>query len=307
MIFIAALALSPLIVGCGSESNGSGVRVVATTGIVADLVEQVAEPGADIVQIIPDGSSPHDFQLSADDRQALEEADLIVSVGADLEAGIPVEETDTPRWELASSVDELLPFGTAGAHEAPADEEHADDEEEHGAVDPHVWMDPARVGDALPSLAKALGDIDPDRSDAYKRRADAYAVTLRELDRELRSTLAAIPAQERELVTSHDSLAYFADRYGFDVVATAFPSSGPEAEASATELQEVIDVVNARDVPTVFAQQEDNPQALRLVADQAGIEIEEGLVVESLASVGSYEELLRRDAELIAAGLDAPT
>ena len=305
MIFIAALAVGPLVAGCGPEGNGSGMRVVATTGIVADLVEQVAEPGADIVQVIPDGSSPHDFQLSADDRQALEEADLIVSVGADLEAGIPLEETDTPRWELVSSVDELLPFGTAGAHEDSPDEDHADDE--HGAFDPHVWMDPARVGDALPSLARALGDIDPDHRDAYEGRADAYAATLRELDRELRSTLAAVPAQGRELVTSHDSLAYFADRYGFEVVATAFPSSGPEAEASATELQEVIDVVNERDVPTVFAQQEDNPQALRLVADQAGIEIEEGLVIESVASVGSYEELLRRDAELIAAGLEAPT
>ena len=165
-------------------------------------------------------------------------------------------------------------------------------------------MDPTRVASALASLGAALGEADPERAAEYRDRARAYADELRGLDRELSATLDAVPAANRELVTSHDSLGYLADRYGFEVVATAFPSSGPEAEASAAQLQEVIEAVAEHSVPTLFAQEEDDPEALRLVADEAGVEIEVDLIIESPGSAGSYEEMLRRDAELIAAGLD---
>ena len=309
-IFIIGAALSACVVaaGCGSEDEGDTTRVVATTGIVADLAENVAGPDAEVVQLIPDGSSPHDFELSAEDRQTLEQADVIAASGADLEVGIPLDETDAPRWELAANVAELLPFAEGGAHaEDEHDEEAAhedEEEEEHGSSDPHVWMDPSRVADALPSLAAALSDADPEHADDYDRRARAHAEELSDLDRELRSILEAVAPADREIVASHDSLGYLADRYGFEVVATAFPSSGPEAEPSAAQLQEVLDAIAEHGVPVVFSQEEDDPETLRLVADQAGIEIEEGLIVESPGSAGTYEEMLRRDAELIAERLN---
>jgi ABC-type Zn uptake system ZnuABC Zn-binding protein ZnuA len=305
MIFITAGAAAAL-AGCGSddEAGGDGLTVVATTGIVGDWVESVAGPDVEVVQLIPDGSSPHDFQLSAEDRSELEQAELIVAVGAGLETGVPLDEAEAPRWELAEHAGELLPFGEGGAHEHEGEgEEHAEEEHEHGASDPHIWMDPTRVAAAMPSLAAALGDADPDGADAYADRAREYAAALRGLDGELRATLGAVPAADRELVTSHDSLGYLADRYGFEVVATAFPSSGPEAEASAAQLQEVIAAIAEHDVPTVFAQEEDDPEALRLVADEAAVQVEEDLIIESLGSAGSYEEMLRRDAELISAAL----
>ena len=87
------------------------------------------------MQVIPDGSSPHDFQLSAQDRQRIGDSVLYVSNGANLEEGIPTDEIDTERFELAEHVGELLPF---------------EEEGEDGGDDPHVWMDPARVADAAP-------------------------------------------------------------------------------------------------------------------------------------------------------------
>jgi zinc/manganese transport system substrate-binding protein len=300
-IFIIGVCLALAMAGCGADDDGDELQVVATTGIVADLVEHVAGPEVEVVQLIPDGGSPHDFQLSAEDRLELERADLIAAVGAGLEAGIPLDEVGVARWQLSDHVGRLLPFGEAGAHEHEAGEEGVE-----GASDPHVWMDPARVASALPSLAAALANADPATAGAYGRRARAYAGQLRDLDRELRSTLDAVPADSRELVTSHDSLGYLANRYGFEVVATAFPSSGPEAEASTAQLQEVIDAIAEHGVPTIFAQEEDDPEALRLVAEEAGVGIEEGLIIESPGSAGSYEEMLRRDAELISSGLDRP-
>jgi ABC-type Zn uptake system ZnuABC Zn-binding protein ZnuA len=231
-----------------------------------------------VTQIVPDGASPHDFELSAQDRQALEEADLVVANGSGLEAGIPLDEVDTPTWELTEHADTL-------------------------GDDPHVWMDPTRVAAAADSLADELAEADPGHAERYRANARQYGRQLRALDREIADAVATVPPAERELVTSHDSLAYFADRYGFDVAATAFPATGAEAGASAAQLDDVERAVRDTGVPAVFAQEGDDAEALRLVAEETGAEVEYGLLVESPGAAGSYEEMLRRDAELIADSL----
>jgi zinc/manganese transport system substrate-binding protein len=292
----ASIAASVLAAGalaaCGSSDDGS-TTVAATTGINADIVRNVAGPGVEVEQIVPDSASPHDFELSAQDRQRLEEADLVVANGAGLEAGIPLDDLDATTWELTQHVGDLRrPLEVEGA-----------EEEEEGDSDPHAWMDPTRVAAALPSLAEALGEADPDHAAEYRRRAERYADRLGSLDDEVARTLKRVPERDRELVTSHDAVGYFADRYGFDVVATAFPATGPEAETSAARLSDVEDAVRDSDVPAVFAQETDDPEALELVAEQTGVEINYGLLVESPGAAGSYEEMLRRDSKLIADSL----
>ena len=283
---IAALALG--LAGCGDGGDGdSGTQVVATTGILAAITTEVAGPDARVTQLVPDNADPHSFSLSAEDRLELEEADLVAANGAGLEAGLPLDEGDTTVWELAANVEEALP---------------ASDPEE-GPDDPHVWMDPTRVAGALPSLADALADTDPANAEAYRQRVDDYAERLTALDREIERALRPIPPPDRELVTSHDALGYFADRYGFEVVATAFPSTGAEAEVSAERLADVEQAVRDSQVPAVFAQEGDDPEVLSLVADDTGVELNYGLLVETPGAAGSYEEMLRRDAELIAPSL----
>ena len=284
LALLATAAVAPA--GCGSDGDDSGrPSVAATTGLLADVTEQVAGDDIEVVQVIPDSSSPHDFQLSAQDRAEIEDADLLVHNGASLEEGIPVDEIDVPQYALSDNVGDLLPL---------------DDGE-----DPHVWMDPSRTAQALPALADALAEADPDNADAYRRRAGAYADELNAVDAEVEKALAAIPESDRELVTSHDALGYFADRYGFTVVATPFSASGPEAEASAQAIQEVEDAIAESGVPTVFAQEDDDPEVLSLIADRAGVEIIEDLHVEAPGSAESYLEMMGRNGELIATGLAA--
>jgi len=301
---LLALGLAVLAAACGSESEGDSgePRVTATTGIVADITEQVAGEDAEVEQLIPDGSSPHDFQLSAADRAGIEDSALVVYNGAGLEAGVPIEDFDVDRFALTEQAGRLLPAAEAGAHEEEAgEEEHA---EEGG--DPHVWMDPSRTSRALPALAAALAEADPQHADGYRARAKEYAAELTALDGELERALAAIPAANRELVTSHDALGYLADRYGLEVIATPFPPSGAEAEASAARLRQVEDAIREAQVPAVFAEAEDDPEVLELVAGETGVEVVDDLLVESPADTGSYVEMLRHDAELIAAALSAP-
>jgi zinc/manganese transport system substrate-binding protein len=280
---------------CGGSDDGDGTTIAATTGITAGIVERVAGPRTEVDQIVPDGASPHDFELSAQDRQRLEEADLVVANGSGLEAGIPLDEVDVPTWMLTEHAGEL----------SPPEEAEEGEEDEHGDADPHVWMDPTRVAAALPSLADALAEADPEGADDTRRRARKYASELRSLDRELANTLGAVPPRDRELVTSHDALGYLADRYGFEVIATAFPTTGAEAEASAEQIHDVEVAVRESGVPAVFAEESDDPEALELVAEQTGVEVNTGLLVESPSAAGSYEGMLRRDADLIADSLRA--
>ena len=285
IIVLITTTLAVGIAACGSESADSGrPAVLATTGILADITANLAGPGIDVEQLIPDGSSPHDFQLSAKDRQRLEEADLVVENGAGLEATLPLDDVDTARWALADHVGELLVLAEGGG-------------------DPHVWMDPARVVAALPSLADSLAAADPAHAAEYHSRAAGYTAELRRLDREVRRELAGIQADERELVTSHDALGYLADRYGLEVVATAFPASGPEAEASADQLRDLADAIAERGVPAVFAGEEDDPEALQTVADEAGVEVVDDLYIESPGEAGTYAGMLNHDAERIAGAL----
>jgi len=304
---IAISLLAAAISGCGSDDGGDGPTVAVTTGIWADVTEEIAGEDASVEQIIPDGTSPHDFQLSARDRAEIEDSVLLVHNGADLEAGIPIGDLNATAFAMADHAGQLRRFREAGAHDEASEGEQADEEahadEEDGGFDPHVWMDPTRIAEAVPALADALAKADPEHADGYRERAASYVRELETLDREIRLTLGAIPGANRQLVTSHDALGYFADRYGFQVIATPFPASGPESEASAQTIAEVEAAIRASGVPTVLAQDTDNPEVLEGIASRTGVRIETGLPVEAPGAAGSYIEMLRRDAEIIGAGL----
>lgn len=302
MRFLTPLVLLALLAGslaaCGSDDEKSGPTVSATTGIWADVTARVAGDDADVEQVIPDSASPHEYQLSAEGRAKIEDSLLLVYNGADLEAGIPIDDINVRKFAMADHAGELRHFQPAGSREHPTAEE-----EEQGGVDPHIWMDPTRVAAALPSLADALAEADPDHAAGYRKRAKAFAAELGALDTEISAAVSAIPPQDRKLVTSHDAMGYFADRYGFEVLATPFPATGPEAEASAQTINEVENAVVSSGVRTVFAQETDDPEVLRLVASDTGVHIEEHLLVEAPGDAGDYVEMLRRDAELINEGL----
>jgi zinc/manganese transport system substrate-binding protein len=298
LILVVGLAASvATLTACGSDDDDGAPTVAATTGILADITSQVAADDVEVVQIVPDTASPHDFQPSAEDRQELAEADLVAYNGAGLDATVPVDEAGAPTWALTEHAPDLLPFA-----EEPG-EEHAEEEDEHGADDPHVWMDPTRVAAALPSLADALAEVDPNHAADYRRRAKAFAERLEGLDRELRQQIDSLPPDDRELVTSHDALGYFADRYGLEVVATPFPATGAEAEASASSVAEVIDVVNQTDTHALFAEETDDPEVLDSIAGETGATVVDNLLVESPGSAETYEAMLRHDGELVANSL----
>ena len=274
MILICLCGILLLASGCGGDSDDAGVTVVATNAIAADIVRQVAGPDADVDALVPESASPHDYGASAKDRAHLEDADLVVAWGSGLEEGLPLDELDQPPLELAG-----------------------------GEADPHVWMNPDLIVDVLPRLVSALASADPAGADAYRDRAQAYAAELDRLDRDIGKLLAAVPAERRKLVTSHESLGHFVRRYDFDFIGAPF-GLAPEAEASAETVAQLIERVERADVPAVFAEDTDDPELMREIADEAGVEVVDDLLTEGFGErVDSYEDMLRYDAERIASAL----
>ena len=271
MILICVCLAALLAAGCGDSSDDGEVHVVATTTIAADIARHVAGTDADVESLIPESASPHDYALSAKERVRLDDADLVVAWGAGLEEGLSL---DDDALELAG------------------------DER-----DPHVWMDPGRIADAVPEVAAALGEADPDHAAAYRQRASAYGRDLDRLGGELERTLAVIPPERRKLVSSHDSLGYFVDRYDFEFVGAPF-GLVPESQASAETVADLIDRIEQEHVPAVFAEDTDDPELMRQIADEAGVEVVDDLLTEGFGDrVDSYEDMLRYDAERIAGAL----
>ncbi|MGL5857888.1 MAG: anchored repeat ABC transporter, substrate-binding protein [Angustibacter sp.] len=143
----------------------------------------------------------------------------------------------------------------------------------HGEVDPHLWHDVRNARAYVRAIADALADVDPDGREVYHRNRDAYTARLDALHREVASTLATIPRERRQLVTTHDAFGYLARAYGLTVAGFVVPN--PAQEPSAAQVRELSDTIRRVDVPAVFVEPNLQRRAdvLRRVAGDAAVDV----------------------------------
>ena len=195
-----------------------------------------------------------------------------------------------------------------GAHDDDHDDEGGHDHHDHaGGPDPHVWFDPIRVSAALPTLADLLVDeVGLTEADVEACLAD-YQVELEELDAEVAETLAVVPEDARKLVTNHDTFGYFADRYGFEVVATIIPSMSTLAETNPARLEELAESIEALGMKAIFAESVHSTDDADALAARVGDVEVVSLFTGSLGPEGSgaetYTGYMRTNAKRIAEAL----
>ena len=193
-------------------------------------------------------------------------------------------------------------------HDGEKSEDETHDDHDHGGLDPHLWTDPARMIDGVNGLAAALAAVEAIDVAAIEAQAEAYVAELEALDAEIEASLGAIPAEDRVLVTNHEVFAYFADRYGFEVVGAVVPSLTTSAETSVRELEELAAIIEAEGITAIFAETTQSTDLAEALAGEVGgdVAIVE-LFTESLGEPGSgaetYIDLMRTNAELIVAAL----
>ena len=175
----------------------------------------------------------------------------------------------------------------------------------HGIYDPHFWFDPLRVKVVVDDIAARLSAIDPDRGNAYDTNASDYNLRLDELHDWTEMQLSQIPDDRRLLVTSHDSLGYFANRYGFEVVGVIL-SITTEVDPSAEELADLVDKVRDNEVTTVFGETTVSERLAAAVAKESGatlVRLHSGSLGSKGSGAETYIEMSRSNVERIATAL----
>ena len=272
---------------CGGDSgSGSGRTVVATTTQVADLVREVGGGQISVDGMLRPGGDPHEYEPRPSDVAAVARADVVFRSGGEVDGwlGDVIDDAggDAQVVSLIDSVDRM------------------DD-------DPHWWQDPRNAERAVETIRARLTRLDPGGRTVYRRNAARLERRLRTLDARIAACVDRVPAAKRRIVTTHDALGYFARRYGIEVVGAVIPSLSTQAQASAGDVQRLVDQIRREHVQAVFPENSVNPDIERAIAREAGASIGGKLYADSLGPKGSagetYVGALSADATALVDGM----
>ena len=240
--------------GGGATPGPDALKVVTTTTVFADIVQNVGGSRVAATSIIPPGVGPEDYEPKPDDAKKLTDAKLIVSNGVGLD----------------DFLNDLLASGTGGQTPHLILGDGIPVLTVDGEENPHFWLDPTLVKQYyLPALAAKLTELDPDGKTTYDANVASYGAQLDTLDAELMAKIATIPEANRKLVTFHDAFPYFAKHYGFELVGVILENPGQEPAAA--DLAALVDKVKAASVKAVFSEAQFSPKLAETLAQEAGI------------------------------------
>jgi zinc/manganese transport system substrate-binding protein len=316
------------VTGCGDSgsNDGSGgsaeASVVATTTIAADLVRNVGGDRVHVDSLVPAGADPHGHEPRPSDAVAISEAELVVKSGGDLDEWLDdlIENAGGEATEvtLLDSV-ETIEGGhaheedagegegreeeeTAGEEAREEDEAHADED-----LDPHWWQDPRNAILAVEAIRDALIEADPDGRRIYERNARAYTSELRALDDEIERCMQRVPPEKRKLVTTHDALGYFAERYDIEVIGSVIPSLSTQAQPSAGDVDALVEQIEDEGVEAIFPEAAVSQRLERAISRESGAEVGAELWTDSLggdeSGAETYLDAMRANASALAEGM----
>ena len=180
-------------------------------------------------------------------------------------------------------------------------------EGEAGELDPHWWQDPRNAILAVAAIRDTLVEADPDGRAAYERNAAAYTRELRRLDADVERCIARVPPNKRKLVTTHDALGYFAERYGIEVIGAVIPSLSTQAQPSAKDVDELVEQIEDEGVEALFPEVAVSQRLEQAISRESGAEVGRELWTDSLGPEGSgadtYVDALRANADALAEGM----
>lgn len=265
-----------------------GLHVVTTTPVLYSLTAKVLGDRGEITNLVPPGASPENYALRPQDAGALERADVLVRIGLNFERFLDraVAESERRGTKVITASDGVSPR-TLGAH--GHEEESAHEEEEEGAPDPHVWVDPMRAITMVENIAAGLSEADPNGKKFYQERAAAVAKELRTLDAEFRRQFASV--RSRKFIAFHPAWGYFAERYGLEQAAVI--EEIPGVEPTAQELAELTRTIRASGVRALLSEPQFSPKIVETIAHDLRLEVFEVNPEGGELSVGGYEKLMR--------------
>jgi len=258
--------------GSPPQSAGARLVVLAAESFLADMAQNVAGSRIVVQSLIPSGVDPHGYEPTPGDVAKLASSSVLIINGAGLETFL-AEMLDNAGGERLLIV---ASAGLTGRDSSP----------NHGEEDPHFWLNPINAVHYVENIRDGLAQADPAGAATYASNAERYIVELRDVDAWIEKQVQAVPESRRLLVTNHESLGYFADRYGFRVVGSIIPSVSTGSAPSARQLADLIDAVRAAGAPAVFLEMGGNAQLAQQLAQESGIRVVSELYTHSPGSAG---------------------
>jgi ABC-type Zn uptake system ZnuABC Zn-binding protein ZnuA len=264
----ALVALSGVVglAACGG-SNGAAsdgrLRVVTTVSPITNIVANIAGDLAVIEGVVPEGTNSHTFEPAPSTARLLADADVIYVNGLELEV---------PTVELArQNLDADADIVSLGERTIEPDDYIYDFSfpAAGGKPNPHLWTHPLLALRYAEVVADDLAERDPDNAPAYEANLEAFEQRIRDFDDALRHAIATVPAANRKLLTYHDSFAYFAADYGWDVIGAIQPSDFEEPTPK--EVAALIDQIRAENVPAIFGSEVFPSPVLAQMGREAGV------------------------------------
>lgn len=296
-----------LLTGCAAVSGEAGfnnpssgvLKVVTTTGMIADLVQNVGGEHVQVQALMGPGVDPHLYVASEGDVEALQTADIIFYNGLFLEAQLDeIMQQLAERKRVvavASGIDEaeLLPWAS-----------YADE------FDPHIWFDVKLWAQAAKTVRDTLVEVDADHAAAYQANAEALLQQLDELDAYVQEQAERVPAEQRVLITAHDAFHYFGRAYGFEV--RGLQGISTASEAGAADVRDLADFIVERQIKAIFVESSvpvRNVEALQAAVQDRGFDVVIGgsLFSDAMGSpdtpAGTYIGMVRHNIDTIVGAL----
>jgi ABC-type Zn uptake system ZnuABC Zn-binding protein ZnuA len=269
--------------GDGDDQAGAGderLRVVTSVSPITSLAENVGGTKIVLEGIVPEGTNSHTYEPPVSVVRTLADADLVITNGLQLEE---------PLLELAEANKKdgavILQLGDLTLTPEQFKYDFSFPREE-GKPNPHLWPEPFLALAYAEHIRDALQEADPANAPYYGANYAALEARIKALDEAIQATIATIPAENRVLLTYHDSWAYFADRYGMTVIGAVQPSDF--SEPSAREVAGLIDQIKERDVPAVFGSEVFPSPVLEQIAAEGGAEFVDELRDDDLPGAPGY-------------------
>lgn len=258
----------------GDSAADDKPKVVTTSTIITDWTEQVAGDEIQLKSILKPGNDPHVYEPIPADTQALEEADLILYNGYNLEPGLIKQMQSAGANAKKFAVGEVvkpLDFDYKGKREP----------------DPHVWGDAKNAIAMVNAIRDQLIELSPEDKEKFTENAVQLTAELKRVDAWIGKQIQTIPEKQRKLITTHDAFQYYSRAYGIPIAGTLIGIS-TEEQPSAQTVRKLSDSVKATGVPAIFAETTINPALIQTVATEAGVKLApQELYSDSIGTPGS--------------------
>lgn len=293
------LPLVLLLAACGTgagtvpsgPASGAPIAVVTTSSVFADLVRNVGGSRVSVTSLVPRGADVHTYQPTPADLRAVAAAQLFFLNGLGLDDWLEKTIQSASNGALVVKLGEDVPGVTLLPGDSPTTQ------------NPHLWMDVANAAVYAERIATSLKAADPTHAPDIDASVMAYARTLADLDAWVRRQIETIPPANRQFVTFHDALPYFAKAYGLTVVGVAVEAPGQDP--SAGEIAALIDAIRRSGVHAIFSEAQFPTTLIDQIARETGAVVVSNLYDDTLGDdpITSYEAMIRWDVEQLVGAL----